>query len=201
MKRYLLPLLFILAVFMNAQAQTKRALIIAIGNYPNPEKNLWPELSSLHDVPLVEAALQKQNFPKKNIMTCLDNQATKDGILKALDRLIDSSNKGDIVVIHISSHGEQIEDDNIDEEADGLDECIVPYGAVYTPDKSVFNRYSSGYLRDDDFGDRITRLRNKLGAKGDVLVTLDACHSGSGTRGPATAKSRGSNSPMVSPDF
>lgn len=199
MKKSLLFLLLVLIAFGSAQAQTKRALIIAIGNYPNPKVNGWPEISSTNDVPMIKAALAKQDF--KNIWTLIDAQATKVGIEKALDKLIDSSKSGDIVVIHISSHGEQIEDDNENEEEDGLDETIVPYGAIYSSDLTAFSRNASGYLRDDVFGEKITRLRNKLGSKGDILVTLDACHSGTGSRGVSTVKSRGGNSPMVSADF
>src|SRR5437764_439952 len=106
MKRYLL-LLPLLAVFcFISKAQTKRALIIAIGNYPDPEKNGWMELSSLHDVPLIEAALASQHFKKENVWELLDEQATRQGIVNALDRLYDSCREGDIVVIHVSSHGE-----------------------------------------------------------------------------------------------
>lgn len=199
MKKFLL--LFLLFGPVVLQAQTKRALIIAIGSYPNPEKNGWPQISSEHDVPLVETALEKQDFKRSNIWTLIDAQATRAGIDKIFDKLIDSAKAGDIVVIHISSHGQQIEDDQVDEEEDGLDECIVPYGAVYSANKTLFNQYSSGYFRDDAFGEKITRLRNKLGGKGDILVSIDACHSGSGTRGPATMKARGGNSPMVSGEF
>src|SRR5690242_20241206 len=103
-KSLLIALVFSLSAYCT-MAQTKRALIIAIGNYPDPEKNLWVELSSLHDVPLVQTALEKQNFKPENIWTLLDEQATKAGIEKALDKLIDSAKAGDIIVIHISSHG------------------------------------------------------------------------------------------------
>ncbi len=199
MKKSLSILLLFCLAFVSLQAQTKRALIIAIGNYPNPRVNGWPEISSTNDVPLVKAALAKQDF--KNIWTLVDAQATKLGIEKALDKLIDSSKSGDIVVIHISSHGQQIEDDNENEEEDGLDECIVPYGAVYSSDLTAFTKNADGYLRDDVFGEKITLLRNKLGGKGDILVTIDACHSGTGSRGPATVKSRGGNAPMVSANF
>lgn len=198
MKKSLL-IIFLFSLGISMHAQTKRALIIAVGNYPNPKVNGWPEISSTNDVPLIKAALAKQDF--KNIWTLIDAQATRVGIEKALDKLIDSSKTGDVVVIHISSHGQQIEDDNNGEEGDGLDESIVPYGAVYSSDLNAFSRYSEGYLRDDVFGEKITRLRNKLGGTGDILVTIDACHSGTGSRGPATVKSRGGNSPMVSADF
>jgi metacaspase-1 len=201
MKRFFAFCLLTFLIAGAAQAQTKRALIIAIGAYPEPQTNGWPELSSLNDVPMIQAALEKQNFSPGNIWTLLDEQATKDGIEKALDRLIDSAKTGDIIVIHISSHGEQIEDDNVSEEQDGLDETIVPYGAIFSIDKSLFNKVSAGYLRDDTFGEKITRLRNKVKGSGDILVTLDACHSGSGTRAGQTTRARGSKEPMVSATF
>ncbi len=200
MKKYFLAAFFLVMFSLFSHAQTKRALIIAIGNYPDPEKNGWRQINSLHDVDLIRNALLKQGFPAANIAVITDEQATKAGIIRALDSLIQVSKPGDAVVIHVSSHGEQIEDDNVNEEVDGLDECIVPYGAVYSPDRSVFNKLSEGYLRDDTFGEKITLLRNKLGKNGDVLVDLDACHSGSGTRGAVTP-ALGNNSPMVSNNF
>ena len=103
-------------------AQTKHALIVAIGNYPEPRKNRWPEINSVNDVPLIKNALiSSQQFNENNIRLLVDSQATKKGIVDALDNLVASVNKGDIVVVHFSSHGQQIEDDNNDE-IDGLDE-------------------------------------------------------------------------------
>ena len=52
------------------------------------------------------------------------------------------------VVVHFSCHGHQIEDDNNDE-IDGLDEAIVPYGAVASYDERKFKELFAGYLRDD----------------------------------------------------
>jgi hypothetical protein len=182
-------------------AQTKHALIVAIGNYPDRMKNGWGTINSLNDVPLIKNALvENQHFSEKNIQVLIDSQATKQGIVDALDKLIASVKKDDIVVIHFSSHGEQIEDDNNDE-VDGLDETIVPYGAVYSADPEKFAQYASGYFRDDLFGEKVTQIRNKLGKNGDLLVVIDACHSGSGTRGVETAKIRGGNTPMVSNKF
>lgn len=200
MKKIILTVITLCAVSVFSQAQTKRALIIAIGNYPDFEKNRWPAINALNDIPLVQTALQKQGFPATNITTLVDEKATKTGIEKALDQLILASGEGDIVVIHISSHGQQIEDDNEAEEADGLDETIVPYGAIHSIDKSIYNKVSAGYLRDDVFGEKVTRLRNKLKKNGDVLVSIDACHSGSGIRG-GVALARGNNAPMVSDNF
>lgn len=181
-------------------AQTKRALIIAIGDYPEPNKNGWRPINSLNDVPLIQNALIKQGFPAGNISVIIDTAATKKGIEKALDKLIQSSARGDVVVVHISSHGQQLEDDNVNEEADGLDEAIVPYGAVYSIDKSIYSKVATGYFRDDLFGEKVAQLRNRLGKSGDLLVIIDACHSGSGTRG-GVALARGNNSPIISGNF
>lgn len=201
MKKLFISLLFATALLLNSQAQTKRALIIAIGDYPEPEKNGWRPINALNDVALIQNALLKQNFPAQNITVITDSAATKKGIENALDKLIRSAGMGDVVVIHISSHGQQIEDDNESEESDGLDETIVPYGAVYSMDKSIYSKVSGGYFRDDLFGEKVTQLRNNIGRNGDLLVSIDACHSGSGTRGPATALARGNKAPMVSNNF
>lgn len=199
-KQVLLAVIFLSGSYFS-YAQTKHALIVAIGNYPEPRKNKWPVINSLNDVPLIKNALvQSQQFNENNVQVLIDSQATKKGIVDALDHLIMAVKMGDIVVIHFSSHGQQLEDDNNDE-IDGLDEAIVPYGAAFSSDPEKFEKLSPAYLRDDLFGEKVTLLRNKLGNKGDILVIIDACHSGSGTRGVETAKIRGGNIPMLSNKF
>ena len=124
-----------------SSAQTKHALIVAIGNYPDPINNGWPVINSINDISLIKNALvTSQQFAEKNIQVLADSQATKKGIVAALDNLVANANSGDIVVIHFSSHGEQIEDDN-DDEIDRLDEVIVPYGAVYNADPEKFDQF------------------------------------------------------------
>ena len=195
-KAFLTLIMFCLVTELSI-CQTKHALIVAIGNYPDPDVNGWPVISSQNDVPLIKnALLMSQQFSEKNIRVLVDSMATKKAIVEALDNLIAEVNSGDVVVIHFSSHGEQIEDDNGDE-MDGLDEVIVPYGAVYSDDPTKFDKLSSGYIRDDLFGEKVTQLRNKLGKDGDLLVIIDACHSGTGTRGVETSKIRGGKPAMV----
>lgn len=182
-------------------AQTKHALIVAIGNYPDPAKNKWKVINSVNDIPLIKNALvMNQRFEEKNVQLLVDAQATRQGIIDALDKLYKSVNNGDIVVVHFSSHGQQLEDDNGDE-IDGLDEAIVPYGAAFSRNPDKYKELQAGYLRDDIFGDKITQIRNKLGKDGDILVILDACHSGSGTRDAQTTEIRGGNEMMTSSNF
>ncbi|MBL7810812.1 MAG: caspase family protein [Bacteroidetes bacterium] len=164
----------------------KRALIIAIGNYPATSG--WSAINSNRDVPYMLQLFQSQGFLKENIAILQDSLATYTGIQQAVARLCELSKPGDIVAIHISAHGEQVEDDNGDE-VDGLDESIVTWGAKSPRVSTNFQQDQAAYFRDDKFGELIDQLRAKLGSKGDVVVFMDACHSGSGTRG--TMKVRG----------
>ena len=196
---------FLFIIFFAASAysfaQTKHALIVAIGNYPDPETNKWQFINSANDIPLIKNVLIKsQKFNEKNVQVLQDSMATKKGIIDAMNKLLADVKKGDIAVIHFSSHGQQLEDNNNDE-VDGFDEAIVPYGASFSFDSAKYKILQAEYLRDDEFGEMITRIRNKLGKEGDVLVVMDACHSGTGARGITTAKIRGGNKAMVSSDI
>lgn len=174
-------ILFFLFFAMNVSAE-KYGLIIAIGNYTS--ETGWDTISSVNDVPLIKQALLNQGFPEKNISVLLDEQATKAGIIKAIENLKAKIKPGDIIVIHYSGHGQQIFDDNGDE-VDGKDEALVPYDAWV----SYSDKYKGeNHLRDDELGNIFANFRNALGDKGQLLVILDSCHSGSATRG---GKSRG----------
>jgi hypothetical protein len=196
----LVVLLLLLCTFGIAQT-TKRALIFAIGNYPKDSG--WAKISSDADISFVQKALESQNFKDADITVVKDEDATVDGIKAALDRLIATSHKGDIVVINFSSHGEQIEDET-GRKINGLEDCIVAYNAkLMDPDAHIsheqFETLKTGYLREDVFGAYVNRLRNKLGPKGDLIIFMDLCHTGVGTRG--LAKVRGGMPALVSEDF
>jgi hypothetical protein len=170
--------------FLVVDAAEKHALIIAIGNYDKATSGLSP-ISSANDVPLIMQALKSQGFDEKNTIIVLDEAATKSGIVQGLAQLEASVNKGDIVVIHYSGHGQQITDDNGDE-VDGLDEAIVPYDARARFVPGVYE--GENHLRDDDIGIWLTRIRKKVGASGSVLLIMDSCHSGTASRGTAQAR-------------
>jgi len=187
---------YFFSINFSVSAQNKHALIVAIGDY-KPETN-WGVLSSANDVPFIKSALEKQAFPAANIMLLQDAAATKKGIENAFTQLLAKVQARDIVVIHFSSHGVQLLDNDGDE-TDGKDEAIVPYGAIYPKDLSQLNEYVDGYLRDDDFGKFIEALRSKIGSEGNVIVILDACNSGTATRG--TELARGGKAALVPPGF
>jgi hypothetical protein len=177
-------------------APQKHALIIAIGDYP--AENGWPKLASVQDASYLQKVLMDQGFAEKNITILKDGAATVGGIRDAFAVLTDSVQSGDIVVIHISSHGEQVEADN-NNKVDGLDECVVTYNALSPYRSKDFEKDQAEYLRGHVLGTYLRTLRAKLGPAGDLVVFMDNCHSGDGTRGLATV--RGGDPPFVSAHF
>ncbi|BAO74628.1 caspase family protein [Winogradskyella sp. PG-2] len=184
---------FIIALVFSLNVMAdKYGLIIAVGDYP--AKTGWSSISSANDVPLINSTLLNQGFKAENITILKNEQATRLGILKAIEDLQSIIKPGDIVVIHYSGHGQQIFDNNGDE-IDDKDESIVPYDALV--------RYTSNYkgenhIRDDELGNIIANFRNTLGKNGQLLILLDSCHSGSATRG---GKARGGEATFAPPNW
>lgn len=177
--------MFLFSLHVGAE---KRALIVAIGSYP--VNSGWNKINSENDVPIIKGALMNQGFNSINIDVLINEKATKEGIVKSLDKLISKSKYGDVVVFHFSGHGQQVTDLNGDE-IDGKDEALVPYDAP----KTNFELASKAkfHLIDDELSVFLNQLRRKVGSKGDVLFFIDACHSGTITRSSENDVFRGTD--------
>lgn len=180
---------------MAQSGSEKKALLIGIGKYP--AVGGWASLSSANDLKLINEALIKQGFKPDNIKFLADEEATRQNIIDAIKKeLISGVKKGDIAYLHFSGHGQQKADDDGDE-IDGFDECLVPYDS---PKKFIKGVNEGQFLiTDDEFGGLLTDVRRQLGSSGHLIVSLDACHSGTATRGASIG--RGSAEPMASPDY
>jgi len=180
-------MLILLLLSMQANAN-KIALLIGVSKYATGTQ--WKSLSSANDIILIKKALIAKGFKANEIIVLQDSLATHDGIINAIEALTQRAEKDNIVYFHFSGHGQQLYDDNGDEE-DGLDESIVPYDAPM----KFRNGQKEKHIRDDYLNRSFEKLRLKIGTKGQLIVTLDACHSGTGTRGvnDALPTSRGTN--------
>jgi hypothetical protein len=192
--------LFFSALIAHGQdaARTKHALLVCIGNYPSDGN--YGTLSSLNDLAHLEKALAVQGFADNLIIRVKDEQATLPGIKKSFEDLSNRVKPGDVVMVHFSCHGRQLEADS-ENKIDGLDECIVPFDAIgfLNPRKPNFNEVQAKYLRGHVLGDMLSNIRAKLGPKGDLCVFLDFCSSGGATRG--SNKVRGVSIPLTNPGF
>jgi hypothetical protein len=118
-------------------------------------------------------------FPPEHVTLLADAEATREGILAALDRLVESTGSGDIVVLHYAGHGSQMTDREGDE-PDGLDETIMPYDSE--------GRYGVNRdITDDEIHLRLVRLGAKTSY---TTLIVDACHSGTITRDAFGVRSR-----------
>ena len=173
---------FLLLLSLPVTAQTKRALVIGLGEQ---QDKAWNKINGDKDVPFVQAMLKNAGF--KSVTILKNRQATKVGIVGAFKRMTASCKQGDVVYIHYSGHGQQMTDVHNDEK-DGLDECWIPYDAYR---KASATYHGEKHLTDDELNVYLNAIRNKIGAKGKLLVVIDACHSGDGTRGDEDEVVRG----------
>jgi len=152
----------------------ERALVIGIMDYQDP--NIRPPLYGPEgDAKAFEKLLvDKLHFDPEKIERLTNSQATRQGILDALQRLVEKTGQGDRVVLYYSGHGDWIDDqppgDPRHDESDGKDEVLVAYDAQVNNPKT--------YVLDDEVNAALRQLQGRK-----VLAVIDSCHSGTVTRG------------------
>jgi hypothetical protein len=145
----------------------KRALCIGINNYPGTHMDLQ---GCVNDASDWAAELTTRGF---KVSTLLDDQATKEAMVKAMGDLIGKANKGDTLVITFSGHG-TYQPDTDGDEVDGLDEALCPYD-LQTKGEA---------LTDDEIHSLF--LTRKSGVR--IVLISDSCHSGTVTRAAKAEK-------------
>jgi len=139
----------------------------------------WGKINGDKDVPLVLSLLSNFGYNQDNIVTLVNSQATKNNIKDAFVKLAKTCDQGDVVYIHYSGHGQRVSDIDGDEK-DGWDESWIPYDAYRS--YCEFDR-GEKHLIDDEVYKYLVAIKNKIGEKGKILVTVDACHSGDSSYG------------------
>ena len=162
---------FLLSIALETPSQTKRAFVVGIGHQEDPS---WKKINGDKDVSLILEMLLSVGYSKNNIITLVNEQATKKTIISKFEDLIKVCRLNDIVYIHFSGHGQRVSDIDGDE-YDGWDESWIPYDAY----KQACDRDNGEkHLIDDEIYNILLRIRNKIGPIGKILVVVDACFSG-----------------------
>lgn len=160
----------------NAHGQTppavrRHALLIGISNY-----KVRPLEGPQYDVRVLDGVLRQQ-FKFDSVVTLVDAQATRQGILQAIDALETRSAPGDLVFIYYSGHGTSALDRRM--KLPGLSSNT---GALIPAD---FTRAATAKeaLERLVVGSRDLRPRfERLDATRDLIVVFDSCYSGNAVR-------------------
>jgi hypothetical protein len=142
---------------------TVYALLVGINSYP--PGNL-PNLSGcLNDIDAMSAVLNAiVPATELSLVTLRDRQATRSAVVRAFREHLGQAGPGDTAIFHFSGHGSR------DPNGPGLHETVVLYDS----------RQSDGRdLADRELGLLVAEV---AGRSAHVVVVLDCCHAGSGTR-------------------
>ncbi len=166
-------LIAVLALAAPVQAQDKAsrsALIVGVGTYSVPEIPALPGVAV--DMASARAIANAMGIADQRITVLRDAQATKQGVLDALEQLAASTTEGGRVFIYFSGHGTRWYEPTIA----GCKEGLLSFDY-----KTITNEEIAQRTR------RISEVADK------VVVLFDACHSdgvsGSRARNPAVTRS------------
>jgi hypothetical protein len=156
----------------------RRALLIGINDYPQPENRLN---GCVNDVFQMSAMLQERGYEPEEIRVVLDARATTRGVQERLKWLLEDVRADDERVLFYSGHGAQIAALDADGEPDHKDEALVTYDFDWNGNSGITD-------------DMLSRLYANLPYEARFSIILDCCHSGGVARAGGVAV-RGINPP------
>jgi len=169
---FLLWLLLMSIIMVSAARGEDRALLIGVGRYAQFEEKL--NGVSL-DVSMMREFVHLMGFKSHEIKVLEHEQASTADVYDAIENwLINGVGPDDRLLFYFSGHGSQIPDENNDED-DQFDEVLLLYDTVLTEKRG--RQTLSGVLLDDHLNQMLARMKSR-----NILVILDACHSGSATK-------------------
>ncbi len=172
MKKLIVGLIILITVFFLNQAfsQSKKALLIGINDYSNVPGCISFNGSDDDIAMMKSLLLSKYRFKENDIEILFDKEATKQGIVDALNKITSGIKIGDIIVFYFTGHGSYQKNSLSFNNPSKLDEGIVTYDAGET----------KVLLRDKE----LAHLFDKMIKRGAVLTCIyDCCHSGGMSRG------------------
>lgn len=168
-------LLLCCALAIDAEA-ARRAVLVGINDYGAAQKTAdrgWIDLNgAVNDAGAFrEALILLYGFRDEDIVTLTDRRATREAVLQAIDQhLVRTAHRDDVLLFYFAGHGSQVRN-SLSDEADRLDESIVPADGRDIRDKELRPLFNAIV----DRGARLT-------------IILDNCNSGSGARGRLVAR-------------
>ena len=167
-----------------AIAQTKRALLVGVNQYPFLNEDVQREGPG-NSVILMEDLLLDFGFADVRKLHDTDPTGTPDklptkaNIENQMKKLIADTKAGDQIVLYFTGHGAQQPAPENSTEPDGKDELFLPRDTKGWAQDGEQGTVQNAIV-DDQIGQWLDQLKNR---KALVTVILDCCHSGEGIRG------------------
>lgn len=173
----MIPLLLALGVFapaapvVDAGPPTRWAVVVGVGDYRDFGSEVGGDLpGAVNDaLGMRDVLLARWGFTDERVKLLVDAEAGRDAIRAAITGwLATRAGPDDVVLFYFAGHGSQAWDADGDEQ-DGLDETIAPWDALREgPENDIL---------DDELASWLGALPTR-----NVVVILDNCHAGTGTR-------------------
>ncbi len=154
---------------------TTYALLVGIDAYVAP---MPPLLGCVNDVRSLADVLRARTDGPLDLRLLLDADATRDAVVAGFREHLGQAGAGDVALFAYAGHGSQ--EPAPDEVAD-----VEPTGRIQTLILHDCNRREGGRLRRALADKELAVLLAGVAAGGaHVVVVLDCCHAGGGTRDP-----------------
>jgi hypothetical protein len=164
MARLLVTSAFVLAGLAPPVAAEDRALLVGVSEYRLPIPTI-PGVGQ--DLATIQDVVVSLGFRPASVKVVTGPAATRQGIVDAVSTwLVDGVGPGDRALFYYSGHGTRVKDLDGDE-ADGLDEALVP------ADAAKGESGAQNVLRDDELGPLLAKIKAR-----HVVALIDACYSG-----------------------
>lgn len=152
-----------------------RALLIGIDDYWDDDFDLT---GSVADVERIRSLLLADgSFTEDQILVLTDAEATRANIHLAFEQWLTAQTRpDDLALLYFAGHGFHQQDLNGDE-ADAIDEAIVPYDANRFRARDLIRPAVMRVIVDDDIGILLRAIADRR-----VTAIFDSCFSGSVTR-------------------
>ncbi|HEY0602361.1 MAG TPA: caspase family protein [Herpetosiphonaceae bacterium] len=153
-------------------SRTVYALLVGIDRYPRP---IPPLRGCVNDIQVIETLLRERVAGGEFVLEPLvltNEAATRQAVIDGFRQHLGKAGRDDIALFYYSGHGsqEQSPPEFWEIEPDHLDETLVCYDSRFP------GRYD---LADKELSKLIAELAAR---EPQIVVVLDCCHSGSGTR-------------------
>jgi hypothetical protein len=168
------PLIFSIGMIASLSTFAENyALIIGIGNYP-----YQPLEGPVNDAQSIKTILESRwAFKAENIETLIDQQATRENILQAIDELYTKTQPQDNIFLYYSGHGTSVYDNTIQAPLPNTSGALIPYDVRGLKTKNeLMKKLIKGR---DDLKPRFSKLD---AGNRHLFVAIDACYSGNTIR-------------------